>query len=119
MLTSWKYPRDSTSKAGRMTSRRTRQRPSRAQQRIKQPPNARPFNKVLYWRAGAVEGDSHRDRRYRGGRRSVLTELLGVQVLVLLVVRGLGKADGGIAVALADEGLAGFVFAWRRARGKA
>lgn len=51
-------------------------------------------------------------------RRSVLA-VLGVQVLVLLDVRGLGKADGGIAVALADEGLAGLVFAWKRARGEA
>lgn len=74
-----------------------------------------PFNKVLYWRAQR-KAEPQGKAVPRG--RSVLTEL-AVQVLVLFVVRGLGEADGGVAVAFADEGLAGLVFAWKRASGEA
>lgn len=69
---------------------------------------------MLYWRAQCKAEPRGKQRLH-----SVLTVLLGVQVLVLLVVRGLRKADGSIAVAFTDEGLAGFVFAWKRAREEA
>lgn len=103
-----------------MTSRRTRQRPRRAQQTENNTiSKCEAFQQSALLEGGRSGSDSHRDQAVPGRRRSVPAELLGVQVLVLLVVRGLGEADGRIAVALADEGLAGLVFAWKRARGEA